>query len=337
MSLRTAAPASTPHEDPYVLSADEDDAPVAVITTAGGTADPVKDYLRSIGRVPLLTAEQEVAVARRIEAGQLATHLLLHGRGYKDATRRELELVAEDGDRAKRHLIEANLRLVVSIAKKYTGRGVLFLDLIQEGNSGLIRAVEKFDHAKGFKFSTYATWWIRQAVTRGMADQARTVRVPSHMVESINKVTRAHRTFFQEQGRDPTPEEVAALLDLTPERVLEVQAYGRDPVALETPLGSDGDARLGDLLQDADAVEPAEAVTFGIMQQQIHAILATLPERESTVIAMRFGLTGARPATLDEIGRVYGVTRERIRQIEAKTMSKLRHPSRTEVLRDYLD
>jgi len=324
-------------DESFVLSTDDDDAPAAIVSTAGATADPVKDYLRAIGKVALLTAEEEVSVARRIEAGQMATHLLEQGAEHKGATRRELQLIAADGERAKNHLIEANLRLVVSIAKKYTGRGMLFLDLIQEGNAGLIRAVEKFDYTKGFKFSTYATWWIRQAITRGMADQARTIRIPVHMVEVINKVARAHRTFFQEQGREPTPEEIGEILDLTPEKVLEVQAHGREPIALETPLGTEGDAQFGDLLEDGEAIEPVEAVTFSLMQQQIRSTLDTLSEREGGVISMRFGLDNGQPATLDEIGRVYGVTRERIRQIEAKTMSKLRHPSRAQVLRDYLD
>jgi RNA polymerase primary sigma factor len=333
----TASAATTePEVDSYVIATDEDDAPAAVITSAGATADPVKDYLRAIGRVPLLTALEEVEIARRIEAGQMATHLLETGAEHKQATRRELQLIAADGERAKHHLIEANLRLVVSIAKKYTGRGMLFLDLIQEGNSGLIRAVEKFDYAKGFKFSTYATWWIRQAITRGMADQARTIRIPVHMVEVINKVARLHRELYQKEGREPTPEELGAVLDMTPEKITEVQAYSREPIALETPLGTEGDSSFGDLLEDGDAVEPIEAVTFSLMQEQIKQVLDGLSEREGGVITMRFGLTNGQPATLDEIGRVYGVTRERIRQIEAKTMSKLRHPSRAQVLRDYL-
>nr|WP_142160548.1 RNA polymerase sigma factor [Cellulomonas sp. SLBN-39] len=321
----------------FVLTPDEDDAPAAIVVNAGATADPVKDYLRIIGRVALLNAEQEVDIARRIEAGEFAAYLIAHDQEHPGTTRRELDLIAADGRRAKAHLIEANLRLVVSIAKKYTGRGMLFMDLIQEGNAGLIRAVEKFDYTKGFKFSTYATWWIRQAVTRGMADQARTIRIPVHMVEVINKVARLQRQIFQESGREATPEELAKELDLTPERVVEVQRYGRDPISLHTPLGDDGSSEFGDLLEDSEAVAPSEAASFTLLQEQLQQVLGSLSEREAGVVSMRFGLDDGQPRTLDEIGKVYGVTRERIRQIEAKTMSKLRHPSRSQVLRDYLD
>jgi len=327
----------SPTDDGYILSSSEDDAPAPVISTAGATIDPVKDYLKAIGRVRLLTAEEEVTIALRIEAGLFADHLLQRAEVHQGASTRELELIAADGRRAKDHLLEANLRLVVSIAKKYTGRGMLFLDLIQEGNAGLIRAVEKFDYSKGFKFSTYATWWIRQAITRGMADQARTIRIPVHMVEVINKLARVQRHLFQTLGREPLPEELAKELDMTPEKVVEVQKYGREPISLHTPLGEDGDSEFGDLIEDSEAVVPADAVSFTLLQEQLHQVLDTLSEREAGVVSMRFGLTDGQPKTLDEIGKVYGVTRERIRQIESKTMSKLRHPSRSQVLRDYLD
>ena len=274
------------------------------------TNDPVRMYLKEIGKVPLLTAEEEVSLAKRIE-------------------RRDMD--------AKRKLTEANLRLVVSIAKRYVGRGMLFLDLIQEGNLGLIRAVEKFDYTKGYKFSTYATWWIKQAITRAMADQARTIRIPVHMVEVINKLARVQRQMLQDLGREPTPEELAKELDMNPEKVVEVQKYGREPISLHTPLGEDGDSEFGDLIEDSEAVVPADAVNFTLLQEQLHDVLDTLSEREAGVVSMRFGLTDGQPKTLDEIGKVYGVTRERIRQIESKTMSKLRHPSRSQVLRDYLD
>ncbi|WMX44690.1 RNA polymerase sigma factor [Streptomyces roseicoloratus] len=322
----------------FVLSdEDEDDAPAQQVAVAGATADPVKDYLKQIGKVPLLNAEQEVELAKRIEAGLFAEDKLANSDKIAPKLKRELEIIAEDGRRAKNHLLEANLRLVVSLAKRYTGRGMLFLDLIQEGNLGLIRAVEKFDYTKGYKFSTYATWWIRQAITRAMADQARTIRIPVHMVEVINKLARVQRQMLQDLGREPTPEELAKELDMTPEKVIEVQKYGREPISLHTPLGEDGDSEFGDLIEDSEAVVPADAVSFTLLQEQLHSVLDTLSEREAGVVSMRFGLTDGQPKTLDEIGKVYGVTRERIRQIESKTMSKLRHPSRSQVLRDYLD
>ncbi|MDQ0801597.1 RNA polymerase sigma factor [Arthrobacter sp. SLBN-112] len=318
--------------------ADDDDAPVQQVMSAGATADPVKDYLKQIGKVALLNAEQEVDLALRIEAGLFAEEkIAADGDTMDPKYKRELEFIIHDGKRAKNHLLEANLRLVVSLAKRYTGRGMLFLDLIQEGNLGLIRAVEKFDYTKGFKFSTYATWWIRQAITRAMADQARTIRIPVHMVEVINKLARVQRQMLQDLGREPTPEELALELDMTPEKVVEVQKYGREPISLHTPLGEDGDSEFGDLIEDSEAVVPADAVSFTLLQEQLHSVLDTLSEREAGVVAMRFGLTDGQPKTLDEIGKVYGVTRERIRQIESKTMSKLRHPSRSQVLRDYLD
>jgi len=325
-------------ENAFTLKAsEEDDAPAQTVMTAGATADPVKDYLKQIGRVALLNAELEVELATRIEAGLFAGEKLLHEKKLDKKLKRELEWIVEDGKRAKNHLLEANLRLVVSLAKRYTGRGMLFLDLIQEGNLGLIRAVEKFDYTKGYKFSTYATWWIRQAITRAMADQARTIRIPVHMVEVINKLARVQRQMLQDLGREPTPEELAKELDMTPEKVVEVQKYGREPISLHTPLGEEGDSEFGDLIEDSEAVVPADAVSFTLLQEQLHSVLDTLSEREAGVVAMRFGLTDGQPKTLDEIGKVYGVTRERIRQIESKTMSKLRHPSRSQVLRDYLD
>jgi RNA polymerase primary sigma factor len=320
-----------------VSQADESDEPVQQVMVAGATADPVKDYLKQIGKVPLLNAEMEVELAKRIEAGLFSDEKLAKGGKLSAKALEELEWIAEDGRRAKNHLLEANLRLVVSLAKRYTGRGMLFLDLIQEGNLGLIRAVEKFDYTKGYKFSTYATWWIRQAITRAMADQARTIRIPVHMVEVINKLARVQRQMLQDLGREPTPEELAKELDMTPEKVIEVQKYGREPISLHTPLGEDGDSEFGDLIEDSEAIVPADAVSFTLLPEQLHAVLDTLSEREAGVVSMRFGLTDGQPKTLDEIGKVYGVTRERIRQIESKTMSKLRHPSRSQVLRDYLD
>lgn len=333
-----AAPKRDENSKGFVLTADEDDAPQQQVMVAGATADPVKDYLKQIGKVALLNAEQEVDLALRIEAGLFANEKLMADDGKMEKRLRwDYEQIIHDGKIAKNHLLEANLRLVVSLAKRYTGRGMLFLDLIQEGNLGLIRAVEKFDYTKGFKFSTYATWWIRQAITRAMADQARTIRIPVHMVEVINKLARVQRQMLQDLGREPTPEELAKELDMTPEKVVEVQKYGREPISLHTPLGEDGDSEFGDLIEDSEAVVPADAVSFTLLQEQLHSVLDTLSEREAGVVAMRFGLTDGQPKTLDEIGKVYGVTRERIRQIESKTMSKLRHPSRSQVLRDYLD
>jgi len=311
--------------------------PEQTVLTAGATADPVKDYLKQIGRVALLNAELEVELATRVEAGLFAEEALKNTKKLDKKLKRELEWIVEDGKRAKNHLLEANLRLVVSLAKRYTGRGMLFLDLIQEGNLGLIRAVEKFDYTKGYKFSTYATWWIRQAITRAMADQARTIRIPVHMVEVINKLARVQRQMLQDLGREPTPEELAKELDMTPEKVVEVQKYGREPISLHTPLGEEGDSEFGDLIEDSEAVKPEESVTFTILQEQLMQVLGGLTNREADVIKARYGLTDGQPKTLDEIGKVHGVTRERIRQIESKTMSKLRHPSRSQSLRDYLD
>ena len=329
----------------FVVDDSEDDESVTPsgnpkrrVVTAGATADPVKDYLKQIGRVSLLNAEQEVDLSERIEAGLYAQHLLdTDGEGMDFKRRRELKWAANDGKKAKDHLLEANLRLVVSLAKRYTGRGMLFLDLIQEGNLGLIRAVEKFDYTKGYKFSTYATWWIRQAITRAMADQARTIRVPVHMVEVINKLSRVQRQMLQDLGREPTPDELARELDMPVEKVQEVQKYGREPISLHTPLGEDGDSEFGDLIEDTDAIAPSDAVAFSLLQEQFKQVLETLSPREAGVIKMRYGLEDGQPKTLDDIGRVYGVTRERIRQIESKTMSKLRHPSRSQTLRDFLD
>jgi RNA polymerase primary sigma factor len=321
-------------------AADEDDeVPVYSTTITGATADPVKDYLKQIGKVALLNAEQEVELAMRIEAGLFAEEKLSHMDDKEKRTQlgRELSWVARDGQRAKSHLLGANLRLVVSLAKRYTGRGMQFLDLIQEGNLGLIRAVEKFDYTKGFKFSTYATWWIRQAITRAMADQARTIRIPVHMVEVINKLARVQRQMLQDLGREPTPEELSRELDMTPEKVVEVQKYGREPISLHTPLGEDGDSEFGDLIEDTEAVVPADAVGFTMLQKQLESLLDSLSEREAGVIRMRFGLGDGQPKTLDQIGDTFGVTRERIRQIESKTMAKLRHPSRSQSLRDYLE
>ncbi len=326
-------------EEGFALSdSDDADEPEQQVVSAGATADPVKDYLKQIGKVALLNAVQEVELAKRIEAGLFAEERLTSTEVVvSDEDLEDFEWITEDGRRAKNHLLEANLRLVVSLAKRYTGRGMLFLDLIQEGNLGLIRAVEKFDYTKGYKFSTYATWWIKQAITRAMADQARTIRIPVHMVEVINKLARVQRQMLQDLGREPTPEELAIELDMTPEKVVEVQKYGREPISLHTPLGEDGDSEFGDLIEDSEAVVPADAVNFTLLQEQLNDVLDTLSEREAGVVSMRFGLTDGQPKTLDEIGKVYGVTRERIRQIESKTMSKLRHPSRSQVLRDYLD
>ena len=305
------------------------------------SADSVRAYLKQIGKVALLNAEEEVELAKRIEAGLFATERLRRmmdaGEKISTAQKRDLNWISRDGNRAKNHLLEANLRLVVSLAKRYTGRGMAFLDLIQEGNLGLIRAVEKFDYTKGYKFSTYATWWIRQAITRAMADQARTIRIPVHMVEVINKLGRIQRELLQDLGREPTPEELAKEMDITPEKVLEIQQYAREPISLDQTIGDEGDSQLGDFIEDSEAVVAVDAVSFTLLQDQLQSVLETLSEREAGVVRLRFGLTDGQPRTLDEIGQVYGVTRERIRQIESKTMSKLRHPSRSQVLRDYLD
>ena len=337
-----AAPAAVEEPLPtgaLVLRAvdEDDDIPVYSSTITGATADPVKDYLKQIGKVALLNAAEEVELAMRIEAGLFAEDKLANTPNMPKELERELRWVARDGQRAKSHLLGANLRLVVSLAKRYTGRGMQFLDLIQEGNLGLIRAVEKFDYTKGFKFSTYATWWIRQAITRAMADQARTIRIPVHMVEVINKLARVQRQMLQDLGREPTPEELSRELDMTPEKVIEVQKYGREPISLHTPLGEDGDSEFGDLIEDTEAVVPADAVGFTMLQKQLESLLDSLSEREAGVIRMRFGLGDGMPKTLDQIGDTFGVTRERIRQIESKTMAKLRHPSRSQSLRDYLE
>ena len=325
-------------EGAMVLSnREEDDIPVQTTTITGATADPVKDYLKQIGKVALLNAELEVELAKRIEAGLFAEEKLAGEKKISKDMERDLKWVVKDGQRAKSHLLEANLRLVVSLAKRYTGRGMQFLDLIQEGNLGLIRAVEKFDYTKGYKFSTYATWWIRQAITRAMADQARTIRIPVHMVEVINKLARVQRQLLQDLGREPTPEELARELDMTPEKVVEVQKYGREPISLSTPLGEDGDSEFGDLIEDTEAVVPADAVGFTMLQRELERILDSLHPREAGVIRSRFGLGDGVQKTLDQIGEEFGVTRERIRQIESKTMSKLRHPSRSQMLRDYLE
>ena len=343
---KSKAPEQPKEKGAYVVSDTDDEEeniipsgnPKRRVIAAGATADPVKDYLKQIGRVSLLNAEQEVDLSERIEAGLYAQHLLdTESEGMEFKRKRELKWAAPDGKKAKYHLLEANLRLVVSLAKRYTGRGMLFLDLIQEGNLGLIRAVEKFDWKKGFKFSTYATWWIRQAITRAMADQARTIRVPVHMVEVINKLSRVQRQMLQDLGREPTPDELARELDMPVEKVQEVQKYGREPISLHTPLGEDGDSEFGDLIEDTDAIAPSDAVAFSLLQEQFKQVLETLSPREAGVIKMRYGLEDGQPKTLDDIGRVYGVTRERIRQIESKTMSKLRHPSRSQTLRDFLD
>ncbi|MBL3915390.1 RNA polymerase sigma factor [Bifidobacterium longum] len=343
---KSKAPEQPKEKGAYVVSDTDDEEeniipsgnPKRRVIAAGATADPVKDYLKQIGRVSLLNAEQEVDLSERIEAGLYAQHLLdTESESMEFKRKRELKWAAADGKKAKDHLLEANLRLVVSLAKRYTGRGMLFLDLIQEGNLGLIRAVEKFDWKKGFKFSTYATWWIRQAITRAMADQARTIRVPVHMVEVINKLSRVQRQMLQDLGREPTPDELARELDMPVEKVQEVQKYGREPISLHTPLGEDGDSEFGDLIEDTDAIAPSDAVAFSLLQEQFKQVLETLSPREAGVIKMRYGLEDGQPKTLDDIGRVYGVTRERIRQIESKTMSKLRHPSRSQTLRDFLD
>jgi RNA polymerase primary sigma factor len=325
-------------DEPLVSGDDDEDLPAARSAAASATADPVSDYLKKIGKVRLLNARQEVDLAKRIEAGLFAEEKLAEGVGMLRADQSlDLEEVAEDGRRAKDHLVAANLRLVVSLARRYTGRGMLFLDLIQEGNLGLIRGVEKFDYTKGYKFSTYATWWIRQAITRAMAEQSRTIRIPVHIADAIGRLARVQRQMLQDLGREPTPAELAAGLGMTPDRLMEVQKYAREPISLHIPLGEDGDVEFGDLIEDSEAIQPGEAVSFTLLQEQLHSVLDTLSEREAGVVSMRFGLTDGQPKTLDEIGKVYGVTRERIRQIESKTMSKLRHPSRSKLLRDYLD
>ena len=338
-TVSTVADDEVPAGALVLRPAEEEDVPQQTTQIQGATADPVKDYLKQIGKVALLTAVEEVDLAMRIEAGLFAEERLANDPSLAKNKKltRELKWVARDGQRAKSHLLGANLRLVVSLAKRYTGRGMQFLDLIQEGNLGLIRAVEKFDYTKGFKFSTYATWWIRQAITRAMADQARTIRIPVHMVEVINKLARVQRQMLQDLGREPTPEELALELDMTPEKVVEVQKYGREPISLHTPLGEDGDSEFGDLIEDTEAIVPADAVGFTMLQQQLEQLLDSLSEREAGVIRMRFGLGDGMPKTLDQIGDTFGVTRERIRQIESKTMAKLRHPSRSQQLRDYLE
>ena len=304
-------------------------------------ADSVRAYLKRIGKVPLLTAQQEVDLAKRIEGGLYASERLRRSdegaERLRGSLRRDLDWISRDGGHARDQLVEANLRLVVSIAKRYTGHGMAFLDLIQEGNLGLIRAVEKFDYVKGYKFSTYATWWIRQAISRALADQARTIRIPVHMVEVINKLGRIQRELLQQFGREPTQLELAKELDITPERVLEVQQYARLPISLDQSVGEEGDSQLGDFIEDSEAMVAMDAVSFTLLQDQLEQVLQTLSEREAGVVRLRFGLADGQPRTLDEIGQVYGVTRERIRQIESKTMSKLRHPARSQVLRDYLD
>lgn len=336
--VKTALTATLP-ADAIRISSGDDEIPSVSTMITGATADPVKDYLKQIGKVALLNAEQEVTLALRIEAGLFAEEKWANLSGAKQKSRegREYRIIADDGERAKRHLLEANLRLVVSLAKRYTGRGMQFLDLIQEGNLGLIRAVEKFDYTKGFKFSTYATWWIRQAITRAMADQARTIRIPVHMVEVINKLARVQRQLLQDKGREPTPEELAAELDMTPEKVVEVQKYGREPISLHTPLGEDGDSEFGDLIEDTEAIVPLDAVANRMLLVALESVLDSLSERESGVIRMRYGLGDGIPKTLDQIGETFGVTRERIRQIESKTMTKLRHPSRSVTIREFLE
>jgi RNA polymerase primary sigma factor len=317
------------HEDSARVDGDD-------VSRRAPTSDLVRIYLREIGRVPLLTAEEEVELAKSIEAGLFAEEKVARAAIITPGERADLELLARDGVRAKQRLIEANLRLVVSIAKRYVGRGMLFLDLIQEGNLGLIRAVEKFDYTKGYKFSTYATWWIRQAITRAIADQARTIRIPVHMVETINKLVRVQRQLHQDLGREPSPDEIGVEMGLPPERVIEIQRVAQEPVSLQSPIGEE-DSDLGDFIEDADAVVPIEAAAFILLQDQLEDILATLSDREQRIIQLRFGLTDGHPRTLEEVGREFGVTRERIRQIESKTLAKLRHPSRAQMLREYLD
>jgi RNA polymerase primary sigma factor len=332
----TTGAAEDSEDEAFVYGDDDEDLPAAQVAVAGATSDPVKDYLKQIGKVPLLNAEQEVELAKRIEAGLFAEEKLADGgRVMPHDVRSDLEWIAEDGRRAKNHLLEANLRLVVSLAKRYTGRGMLFLDLIQEGNLGLIRAVEKFDYTKGYKFSTYATWWIRQAITRAIADQARTIRIPVHMVETINKMARIQRQLHQDLGREPSPAEVAAEMGIPCDRVAEIQRIAQEPVSLQAPIGEE-DSDLGDFIEDADAVVPMEAAAFMMLQDQLEQVLDTLSPREQRIIQLRFGLIDGHPRTLEEVGRDFGVTRERIRQIESKTLVKLRHPGRAQMLREYL-
>ncbi len=333
-----APPARQPRRAPEVDDAARAD------TGRGGSSDPVRTYLKEIGKVNLLTGAQEVALAKRIEAGLTAVAKIAeledkYGPGViiPEHECQPLERLVADGFQAKKQLIEANLRLVVSIAKRYMGRGLLFLDLIQEGNLGLIRAVEKFDYTKGFKFSTYATWWIRQAITRAIADQARTIRIPVHMVETINTVLRMQRLLLQEIGREPTVEEVAEKVGMPPARVREIQRIAQEPVSLETPVGSEDDSHLGDFIEDQQAVAPADAATRALLSEAVGEALEELTERERQVVRLRFGLDDGQIRTLEEVGKEFGVTRERIRQIEAKTLAKLRHPIRSQKLRDYLD
>jgi RNA polymerase primary sigma factor len=320
---------SSGHEDSARVDGDD-------LSKRAPTSDLVRIYLREIGRVPLLTAEEEVELAKSIEAGLFAEEKVARAVIITPGERTDLELLARDGVRAKQRLIEANLRLVVSIAKRYVGRGMLFLDLIQEGNLGLIRAVEKFDYTKGYKFSTYATWWIRQAITRAIADQARTIRIPVHMVETINKLVRVQRQLHQDLGREPSPDEIGLEMGLSPERVVEIQRVAQEPVSLQSPIGEE-DSDLGDFIEDADAVVPIEAAAFILLQDQLDGILGSLSDREQRIIQLRFGLTDGHPRTLEEVGREFGVTRERIRQIESKTLAKLRHPTRAQMLREYLE
>jgi len=336
-ALRETAGEHEPGTGPLVSGADDEDLPAVRVAAAGATADPVKDYLKQIGKVALLNAGQEVELAKRIEAGLFADHKLTDdGRSLGAGQSIDLERIAADGRRAKNHLVEANLRLVVSLARRYAGRGMLLLDLIQEGNLGLIRGVEKFDYTRGYKFSTYATWWIRQAITRAMADQSRTIRLPVHIGEAISTLARVQRQMLQDLGREATPEELAVQLGMTPEEVIELRQHGREPVSLHTPLGEDG-SELGDLIEDSHSIQPGEAVSFTLLQEQLHSVLGTLSEREAGVVSLRYGLADGQPKTLDEIGTLYGVSRERIRQIESRAMSKLRRPSRSKLLRDYLD
>ena len=325
-------------DQPRVFGEDDEALPAPRVAAGGAAADPVRDYLTQIGQVPLLGAGQEVELAKQIEAGLLAEHKLAgRRRSLRADARTDLERVAEDGRRAKDHLLEANLRLVVSVARRYTGRGMLFLDLIQEGNLGLIRGVEKFDYTTGYKFSTYATWWIRQAITRAIAEQSRTIRLPVHVAEAVSTLARVRRQMAQDLSREPAPGELAAELGTTPQKVLELRKHGREPISLHTPLGEDGDGELGDQIEDTQAIPPAEAATMTLLQEQLHSVLDTLPEREADVVSLRFGLADGQPKTLGEIGKAYGVTRERIRQIESQAMTKLRNPSRSRRLRDYLD